>query len=191
MPFLPLPYFLVEAAIFATWAHFYEFWDVVLAYIAPSFIGTVLFLLSGRSLLIGLQSQFTTGQLPDDRILHRGAILLGSLLLLPPLFIPRVVAILLILPVFRHISVLIFKTFLFKRMINNGFSFIRFSNGPAGGPFTFRGGFGNSTSINPEDFGHQQQQRQERDVEVVNVTPLEITHTRIHEEKTETKKGPS
>jgi len=184
MFFLPLPYFILEILIFTTWVHFYDFWDVVLAYIVPSFIGTVLFSLTGRSMMMSMQAGFQQGQLPGNRVLHRGAILLGSIMLIIPLFLTRVLAVFLILPGLRHLSVFIFKAYIFKRIAQS--SFVRFGGGGQGGPFNFGGVFQSG------DFRHYQSggsppfeegPRHERDVEVVNVTPIEITHTKITDEE--------
>lgn len=173
MFFIPLPILLIEVLIFTTFVHFYNFWDVFLAYLLPSFVGAVLFSLMGRSLVISMQMGMAQGQLPGDRMLHRGAILVGSILLIIPLFLSRVLALLLILPLFRHISVFVFKTFIFKRLAKSQFATFQFGGMPRG-PFPFEG-------TSP----------QERDAEVVNVTPLEVTHTKITEEVTIQKKDDS
>lgn len=150
MFFIPLPLVLLEVLIFTSWVHFYNFWDVFLCYLFPSFIGAVIFSQMGRSLLISLQSGLAQGRLPGDKILHRGAILMGSILLIIPLFLSRILALFLILPILRHGMIFVFKTFIFKRL----------------GRFrpmqTFQGG---------AEFRH------ERDAEVVDVTPIEVTHT--------------
>lgn len=166
MFFIPLPIVLIELLVFTTFVHFFNFWDVFLAYLLPSFLGAVLFSLTSRIMMMSLQSGFSQGQLPGDRVLHKGALLLGSIMLIIPMFLSRVLAVFLILPIFRHLSVFIFKTYLFKRMKASSFSFVRFGGGFSGG-----GGF-----------GQQPGPREERDVDVVNVTPLEITHTKIVEE---------
>jgi len=171
MFFIPLPILLLELLIFTTFVHFYNFWDVFFAYLAPSFIGAVMFSLMGRSMLMSLQTGMNQGQLPGDRVLHKGALLLGSILLIIPLFLTRVFALFLILPIFRHISVFVFKTYIFKRMTRSPFSFVHFGGGFPGG-----GGF-------EQTYQSQSEPRQERDAEVVDVTPLEITHTKITDPK--------
>jgi UPF0716 protein FxsA len=172
MFFIPLPIVLIEVLIFATFVHFYNFWDVFLCYLLPSFLGTVMFSLMGRSMMLSLQGGFSGGHMPGDKMLHRGAILVGSILLIIPMFLSRVLALLLILPIFRHISIFIFKTFIFKRLAKSQFSFIRFGGGP--------GGFGRGPQ--GSTFSFEQEVRNERDAEVVDVTPIEITHTKIEAE---------
>lgn len=186
MFFIPLPIVIVEVIAFTTFLHFYNFWDVFLAYLIPSFIGTVLFSLTGRSLMLSMQTGFAQGQLPGDRMLHRGATLLGSICLIIPMFTTRVLAVFLILPILRHLSVFVFKTFIFKRLVNSRFSFVR-TGGPFGGA-TNMGGFGGARTYSSGPFPFEQEQPQERDAEVVNVTPLEITHTKIVEDESEKKK---
>jgi UPF0716 protein FxsA len=181
--FIPLPIVILEVLIFTTWVHFYDFWDVVLAYIVPSFIGTVLFSMTGRSMMMAMQTGFQQGQLPGDRVLHRMAILVGSILLIIPMFLTRVLALLLIIPGFRHLSIFIFKTYIFQRLAKSSFSFVRF--GGSGGGFQARGfqrgGFET----------HSEGPFEERDAEVVNVTPLEITHTKIVDDEKKKDDGSS
>jgi UPF0716 protein FxsA len=189
MFFIPLPILLIEILVFTTFVHFFEFWDVVLAYIAPSFLGAVLFSLTGRSMMMALQGGLGQGQLPADRVLHKGAVLLGSILLIIPMFLTRILAVFLVLPIFRHLAIFIFKNFIFKRLKNSPFSFVRFG-GFSGGAAGSAGGFGSyqqgsySQRYQRHDgpFPFSEESRQERDAEVLNVTPLEITHTKIVED---------
>lgn len=173
MFFIPLPIVIIELLVFTTFVHFFNFWDVFLAYLAPSFLGAVLFSLTGRSLMMSLQGGLNQGELPGDRVLHKGALLLGSIMLIIPMFMTRVLAVFLILPIFRHVSIFVFKNYIFKRMKTSPFSFVRFGQQQQGpryqryqGPFPF-----------------EEEPRHERDVEVVNVTPLEVTHTKIVDEE--------
>lgn len=167
MFFIPLPIVILEVLIFSTFVHFYGFWDVFLAYFFPSLLGAVLFSTTGRSIMLAMQRGLSQGQMPADNVLHRGAVMLGSVFLIIPLFITRVFAVFLIVPLLRHLSIFIFKVFVFKRLAKSHFTFVR-----AGGPF----GFGE---------GGTQEPRHERDAEVVNVTPIEITHTKIVDEMIE------
>lgn len=187
MFFIPLPILLIEILAFTTFVHFYNFWDVFLAYLLPSFAGAVLFSLTGRSIMMSLQGGLAQGQMPADRVLHRGAVLVGAILLIIPLFLSRVMALLLIIPGLRHLCIFIFKTYLFQRFAKSRFSFVRFGGfgagpGNAGGDGGFqRGG----------PFPYEPEVRHERDVEVVNVTPIEITHTKISEEAPKKKEDSS
>ncbi|MGZ3745889.1 MAG: FxsA family protein, partial [Pseudobdellovibrionaceae bacterium] len=143
MFFIPFPLVLIEILIFSTFVHFYNFWDVFLCYLLPSFLGVMLFSMMGRNMMMFLQGGLAPGEMPGDKMLHRGAILLGSILLIIPLFLTRVLALFLILPILRHLSIFIFKTFLFKRLAKSQFSFIRFGRGAGNfggrsqGPFPF------------------------------------------------------
>lgn len=190
MFFIPLPIVLIEILVFTTFVHFFDFWDVFLAYLLPSFLGAVLFSLTGRSMLMSLQGGMAQGQLPADRVLHKGAILLGSIMLIVPMFLSRVLAVFLILPIFRHVSIYIFKNFIFKRMKNSPFSFVQFGGFPggAGGAGGFGGGGfqqGPRYQRYQGPFPFEEEPRQERDVDAVDITPLEITHTKITDDGSE------
>jgi UPF0716 protein FxsA len=174
MFFIPLPLVLLEVIIFSTFVHFYGFWDVFLAYFFPCLLGAVLFSMIGRSMMMSLQRGLSQGEMPADSVLHRGAMMLGSVFLMIPMFITRVFAVFLILPILRHLAIFIFKTFIFKRLAKSNFTFVKM------------GGFGQSQGGFSTD-GFQQEPRQERDVDAINVTPIEITHTKI-EDKDDSKK---
>lgn len=172
MFFVPLPIVLLEILVFSTFVHFYNFWDVFLAYLLPSFAGAVLFSLTGRSIMLSLQGGLAQGKMPADRVLHRGAVLLGAILLMIPSFSSRVLAVILIIPGLRHLAIFIFKTYLFQRLTKNA-TFVRFG-GFGAGPGSARGMGG--------PFPFEPSPHHERDAEVVNVTPIEITHTKISDE---------
>ncbi|MBK9323107.1 MAG: FxsA family protein [Bdellovibrionaceae bacterium] len=157
---IPLPYFLLEIIIFSTWVHFYNFWDVFLLYLLPSLIGVLLFSVTGRKMLASVQAGFQQGKLPGDKVLHRGAILLGSLLLILPLFLTRIIGFILVIPGPRHLGIFIFKVYIFKRLSRASFAFVNFGTQPPG------------SSYDPPF---------ERDVSVVDVTPIEITHTKTNQ----------
>jgi len=156
--FIPLPYFILEILIFTTWVHFYNFWDVFLIYMLPSLVGVLIFSVTGRKMLHSVQAGFQQGQLPADRVLHRGAILLGSLLLIVPLFLTRIIGLILVIPGPRHFGIFVFKAYIFKRISKSSFAFVNFGSQQAAGP------------------GYEPPY--ERDAEVVDVTPIEITHTK-------------
>jgi UPF0716 protein FxsA len=189
MFFIPLPIVLIEILIFTTFVHFYNFWDVFFIYLIPSFAGAVLFSLTGRSMLMSLQGGMAQGQLPADRVLHKGAILLGSILLIVPTFLSRVLAVFLIVPLLRHISVYVFKNFIFKRMKNSPFSFVHFGGFPGGFPGGTPGGGGFQRGPHYQHyqgpFPFEEEPRQERDVDAVDITPLEITHTKITDDSSD------
>jgi len=157
MFFLPLFFIVLEVMAFTTFTHFYPFWDVFFFYVAPSLLGFIIFSMLGRRMVAVLQGGLQPGQLPSDRILHGAAMLVGSVLLLVPLFTPRVLAVLLLVPGLRHFSVFVFKTYIFQKISKNAFSFVRYAGQ-----------------------GPRQSPRHERDAEVVNVTPIEVTHTKIN-----------
>ena len=171
---LPFVFIILEVLAFTTITHFYDFWDILFIYAAPSFLGIIIFSMLGRKLVATLQGGMRPGQLPSDQILNGAAMLVGSVLLIVPLATPRLLAIFLIVPGFRHFSIFIFKTYLFKNISKSAFTFVKFGGAGAGGPF------GGGPRRAPSGFEFPRDDRpQERDAEVVNVTPIEITHTKI------------
>jgi UPF0716 family protein affecting phage T7 exclusion len=184
MFFLILPFFLAEILIFTTFTHFFDFWEVLPFYFLPSLLGAIILSRTGRGLVMALQKGTAAGQVPGKAVLHQVAKVVGAICLLIPFFLPRVFAIFLIVPGLRHLSVQLMKSYAQKKAAKGGsFSFVRFGMGN-GGPFrTSSGGPFGSTSGGPfgrqGPFGHTSFEdiREERDATVVDITPLEITHS--------------
>lgn len=177
MFFFTLPVVLIEILVFTTWTHFYEFWNVVFWYFAPSVLGALLLARSGQNMMGAFRGGFVPGQMPGNAFLHQASRVIGAIFLMIPLFLTRVLAVLLIVPGLRHLSIQFFKVYLFKRLSRSSFSFIKFGGPGAGGPFG-GGGFGGTGSRGPFGGagGWEPEERQERDATVVDITPLEITH---------------
>lgn len=184
MFFLVLPFFLAEILIFTTWTHFFDFWEVLPFYFLPSLLGAILVARSGQTLMAAAKTGVAPGQMPGNALLHQGAKVIGAICLIIPFFLPRVLAVILLLPGLRHMAVAFSKTYMKKKMAKggSGFSFIRFGTGGAGGPFA--GGFGGQGPFQRGPFGQGpfggsgafEEAREERDATVVDITPLEITH---------------
>jgi UPF0716 protein FxsA len=179
MFFLPLPLVLIEVLIFTTWMHFYDFWDVFFAYMIPSFVGALMLASFGRNLMVTLQTSLVPGQMPGNAVLHQAARLAGALALIVPLFLTRVLAVFLIVPGLRHLSILFFKKVLFKKLARNGgFSFVNFGGGawPGGGGPGFGGGPWPGGGGPETGYGEDSSRPRERDATVVDVTPIQVTH---------------
>jgi UPF0716 protein FxsA len=169
MFFLPLPLVLAEILIFTTWVHFYDFWTVFLAYLAPSFLGALLLSQSGQHMARVLRNGVVPGQMPGNTLLHQGARFVGALCLIIPLFLTRVLAVFLIVPGLRHLSIRFFKAVLYQRLTKaGGFSFMKFGGGMPGGADGSQPGAAGMPPWNEAP--------QERDATVVDITPLEISH---------------
>jgi UPF0716 protein FxsA len=171
MFFLPLPFVLAEVLIFTTWTHFYDFWDVFFAYMIPSFLGALMLASFGRNLMVTMQTAMVPGQMPGNAVLHQAARLAGAIALMVPLFLTRVLAVFLILPGLRHLSILFFKKVLFKKLAQSGkFSFVNFGGAGFGGQ-----GFGQQQRP-PHSSDGMGSERYERDATVVDITPIQVTH---------------
>ncbi len=184
MLMLPLPLFIAELLIFIMAVKSWGFLDSLGIYLMPSLLGFVILSLVKRTGFAQMQMSMMSGQKPEKSLLHSGAIFLGAILLIVPSFFTRVLAIILILPGLRHLMIWRFEKGLQNRMQNGvqgGFSF--------GGPFGFGGGAGAGPAgggftyyqyrSKPTGDGFDQESPRERviDAEVLDVTPLEITHS--------------
>ncbi|MEN0058396.1 MAG: FxsA family protein, partial [Bdellovibrio sp.] len=122
--------------------------------------------------LMTLQGTVAKGQMPASQMLHSGALFISGLLFLVPSFATRVLGLVLFLPGLRHIAVWRFKIFMAQQAAKGaanwqGFRFYRY--GPQG----------------MEDFSETRAEREVHPTEVLDVTPLEITHERKRSENPE------
>ncbi len=182
MLMLPLPLFVAELLIFIMAVKSWGFLDTLGMYLMPSLLGFVILSLVKRVGFAQLQMSMMSGQKPEKSLLHSGAIFIGAILLIVPSFFTRVLAVILILPGLRHLMIWRFEKGLQKRMqsgAQGGFSF--------GGPFGFGGGAAGSgggftyyqyrSKNTGEGFAQDSAQERVIDAEVLDVTPLEITHS--------------
>lgn len=174
---IPLPFVITEIVIFVMAVKSWGFFSTLGLYLLPCLLGFFIVTTVGRVAVMTLQATVMKGQLPAGRILHSGAIFLSGLLFLIPSFFARVLALVLFLPGLRHLVVWRFKLFMAKKLAKGGGSF---SFG-AGGPF----GFGTRASSGFRYYEFRQegqgmyeasQEREVREANVLDVTPLEITH---------------
>ena len=187
MLMIPFPFVLAELLIFFWGVNQWGFFNTLGLYLAPCLLGFLIVSTVGRIAIMTLQSTVTRGQLPGNKILHSGAIFLSGLFFLIPSFFARIIGLVLLLPGLRHLAVWRFKLFMAKKMAQGS---ARVFNFGGGGPFGF-GGFGTGSG-GPGGFQYyefrndgtgftqtNEEVREEReitDVEVLDVTPLEITH---------------
>ena len=173
---IAIPFPLILAEIFIFWFAVSEwgFWTVLGVYLLPCLLGVLILGTIGRMAIMVLQSTVVRGQLPANKILHSAAIFISGILFLIPSFFARLLALILLLPGLRHIAVWKFKTYLGQQIAKGSARVFDFG---AGGPFGFSTGsrtydFRNQTYTNEEI----REEREIYDAEVVDVTPLEITH---------------
>lgn len=185
MFFIPFPLLIAEMVLFFFAVKSWGFLNTLGLYLLPCFLGLLIVSTMGRLAVVSLQSSLMRGELPASRLLHSGAIFLSGLLFLVPSFFTRVIGVVLFLPGLRHLAVWRFKHFVAKKAAKgmNGFSFGQ-------GPFGFRyysytGGMNNR---GPMD---DMQERDVREANVLDVTPLKITHEVKSENKDSKPSGES
>ncbi|WP_413558856.1 FxsA family protein [Bdellovibrio sp. HCB209] len=192
---LPLPWVIAEIVIFFTGVRFFGFFNTMLIYFLPCLLGFLIVNTVGRMAMMTLQSTVARGQLPASKLLHSGAIFISGLALLVPSFFTRVIALVLLLPGLRHLAVWRFKLYMAKKMASGSARVFNFGAGPfgfggfggmgggpmPGGPGAGPGGFQyyefrNDGSGFREMNEDTPRERELTDVEVLDVTPIEITH---------------
>lgn len=166
MGWLLFLYPFAEIYAYMSFIDAYGFWDAVGVVLLGGFAGLMIMTSVGRSALFSLQADIAQGKNPSNRILNQLAILLGGLLIFIPGLISKVLGLLLVLPGTRHILLLFFRGFLLKQFTSGR---IRVFNGGAG----FGGGFSRPQGF---DHGDIEGMRVERDAQVIDVTPLAVSH---------------
>lgn len=184
MIMIPFPFVVAELVIFFLAVQEWGFLNTLGYYLLPCLLGFLIMTTVGRVALMSLQTSMMRGQQPGNKILHSGALFLSGLLFIIPSFFARVVAVVLFLPGLRHLAVWRFKVYMAKKMSQGSARVFNFG----GGPFGFgagMGGMGNGQANNGfryYDFRNQgggfEEVREEREIQadVLDVTPLEITH---------------
>lgn len=157
-----LLYLFLEGYTFFKFIEVYSFMDAILLIFTSGVLGIALMSLQGRSVFLTLQKDLAQGQMPSSRVIHRACILFAGLLFLIPGFVSDIFAILLVLPGTRHLFIHYTKKKLTGALKKGRVMF--FSNvGGMGGMGGMRG----------------ETRSPERDAQVVDVTPLEVTHRKI------------
>lgn len=183
MILVPFPFIIAELVIFILAVNHWGFLNTLGFYLLPCLLGFLIVATVGRLAMMSMQTSLMRGELPANRILNSGAIFIAGLLLLIPSFFARVGAVILLLPGLRHLALWKFKSTMKKKMAqgSRGFGF--------GGPFGFGTGMGSNTNTGFRYYefrgqgptgrpGGFEEFREEREInaEVLDVTPLEITH---------------
>lgn len=162
---LLLAYPFAEIYTFYRFIDAYSFLDALLLVMTSGALGMLLLVIQGKSSFQGLQTSLTQGKIPANQLLHKAVMMLGALLILVPGIISDVVGVLCVLPISRHLIVLYLKSALGKSLLK-GRVFVSGFGFPNGGGFR-QWNPGASPQVTPE----------ERDATVVDITPIEITHT--------------
>jgi UPF0716 protein FxsA len=141
--------------------------DAVLFVVLSSFAGALIIRLLGTVTLTSLQKDLTGGQLPANQLLHRALVLIGGFFLFVPGILSDIFGILLILPGTRHLL-----AYYVKQSVKRGLFKGR----------VFMGGFGKTGGFSrpgPQTHPQWEPAHRERDAEVVDIEPLEITHKNL------------
>jgi UPF0716 protein FxsA len=157
MGFLILALPILEVMLIYKFCEVYSFSDYLLFSFATGLLGIAIMSIQGRSTIQDIQVRLARGEIPKQRILHRGLILLGGLFLFLPGILTDVIGVLLILPGSRHILAFFLRAAVIRKIANGSFKV--FTNNS----------FGFSS---PEP-------RHERDAEVVEVQVLESSSQTI------------
>lgn len=176
MIFIPFPLVLAEIFIFFFAVKQWGFLNTLGLYLLPCVLGFVIISTVGRLALLSLQSTVMKGQLPANRLLHSAALFFSGLLFLIPSFFARVLAVVLFLPGLRHLAVWWFKLFMAKQIAKgtSAFTFggpFGFGAGSAGGGFKYYQYRGT-----PSGFQDVSAEREVSETNVLDVTPLQVTH---------------
>jgi UPF0716 protein FxsA len=166
MLFLFLLFPFVELYVFYKFIQVYSFVDALFLIFLSGLLGVLIMKMQGRATLQLFQRDIVQGQLPANQILHRALVVVGGLLLFVPGIVSDFLGLLCILPGSRHLLVLYLKAMFAKGLLRGK---------------VFVNGFGRP----PPGFGGFQrpmrQSSSERDAEVVDIEPIEITHQRKDE----------
>lgn len=155
---LILFYPFIEIYLFYKFVQAYSFVDGLLFLLSSALLGLLILGLQGKSVANSLRENMAQGQIPSNRIIHRACIMFGGLLLIIPGLLSDLLGVLLILPGTRHLFILYFKAKILRGLQNGRVRF--FSNVDLRGQAQYH-------------------RPPERDAQVVDVTPIEVTHQKI------------
>lgn len=149
--------FVGELILYWIFVSKYGFWTVTGYYWLPTAISLLLFLIFGPFLFLNLKMKFMTGQLMREvaaalaqtrvpffsvRILNTLAIITGLAFLLVPLVTTRIIGLILVLPVARHLILWKFSRNIFSKIQNELSKRNANPQDEAGSGFGKTGGFG-------------------------------------------------
>jgi UPF0716 protein FxsA len=183
-----------EIYLFYKFIQAYSFLDAVFLVVLSSILGSLIIRLQGASTFTLMQRDLAQGKLPANQLLHRSFVILGGILLFIPGILSDVMAIFCILPGTRHLMVWYFKRMIargaFKgRVFMGGLGGLGGFGGMGGGPGMGGmggrsagggrfGGFSRGGPAGWDSSSRSDEPRVERDAEVVDIEPLEVTHTK-------------
>lgn len=174
--FLFLIYPFLEILAFSNLIEYWGWGNTILWVLGSGFLGTTIMASTGRSAIVDLQTRDGHG-LPSTKVAHKALIFVGGFLIFLPGLLTDAIGIIFVLPGVRHLLILVAKTFLVKRLSQAAVRI--FSMGKGGGGFVYK-----TYSSGP-------MRPQERDVNVVEVKPIEVTHQNVIDIEIEDKSSKS
>ncbi len=189
MPLILLLIFpLAEIYAFTVFVQKTSFLEGLATLIISGFLGVFVMKLQGKAVIADFQSSISKGQLPSSNVLHRTLFIIGGFLLAVPGLISDFMGLLLILPGTRHLIVWYIQ-FMFARGLWKLSSKIKFNFGGFNTNGAQFGAFGAEAFRKAQEYQrqrnthHQQKdfssESSEKEARVIDITPLEITHTDI------------
>ena len=158
--------FLAVELSLGTWAtELFGFWTTLLIYFIPTVFGLPLVIFENQTNWAFFQQQMASGKAPDQPLFRLMAGFFGSLFLLVPSLLFRMMAVILLFPPTRFLIVFLGKNWIAKKMKDGAFQ--AFSSGRG---FSFKSG----TSSEP---------RFERDARVIDIEAVKISSTEVSESK--------
>lgn len=185
---IPFPLFLFEFGLFIFFCTQFGFWRTLLYYFIPSVLGFLLLGRASRGDMATLQADLARGQAVPKEVFNRLGNFFAGLLLLPPMVIPRLIAIVLLIPGVRMLAYHAFQKWLLKKMRTgtaamggNGFWVFTGGMGPrAGGPFGGPSGANPNGWTSPDvDSNASRAWREVHEPaseQVLDVQPLRVSH---------------
>lgn len=175
MGLLIVLYPFLEIYAFYKFIEAYSFVDALLLVILSGFLGSMIIRLQGQATLGLLQTELAQGRIPKGQILHRALVMLGGFLLFLPGIISDILGVLCILPGSRHLIAWYLKTLIQRGAFRGRFFTSGFGKGFGG---SFSGSFGNPFGTSGVDLSETSDLRVERDAQVIDIKPTEVTHSK-------------
>ncbi len=118
-------FLILEISLGAWVAELFGFWTTLLIYFVPTFFGLPLVIFENQMNWATFQKQMASGRAPDQPLFNLMAGFFGSLLLLVPSLICRMMAVFLLFPPTRFLIVFSCKNWWARKMMDGSFSFGR------------------------------------------------------------------
>lgn len=160
---LPFPLLLIEIGIFLLCSSHFGFGTTLLAYWLPTILLLPIAALFGRASAFTLQMRLMRGEAPGREMLNLALKSVGFVFIVLPFLTSRLLGLVLLFPPTRWIALAAGETWLARKMTEAA------SRGTFR-TFSFGAGFPRN------GFPGADEPRDERDAQVIDVTPLEIEH---------------